>query len=390
VKKLPILIPLLLFSSVASAEWCTGAPDQNITTARNNFKTKCGEVWDPQKHKCDHKADGYHCNGNTSGPNTSSTQGSAVSTSKPIPGSTLSSDTSVQSLLAPTGVVAVRSTASSSKPVIKWNKVAGAAGYNLYRNGKYLLTLSGLEYTDLIPPTGTIRYQVAAFDASKKIFSPKSSAAVIANLTSPPVLSSDSASQQPTSTQTSASTSAVSTADGGDSNTGGGGGGGSGDTGTSWTEPVITASGAIFNPNPSYELSTFYDIEISSGNVDLALSVDGETDSVQVSMESGSDQGTVNLPDGRLSLDNLDNTPGQQITMDVTQSGSEITGVFTDGAGVTYEVTVNLETSSLEFEPVESDGNGNVVPDREADRDKPGGAPGVTFDENGYPDEMGP
>jgi hypothetical protein len=44
-----------------------GNPSQNLTTARENFKTKCGEPWDDQKHVCDYKdADGFHCSGEVS------------------------------------------------------------------------------------------------------------------------------------------------------------------------------------------------------------------------------------------------------------------------------------------------------------------------------------
>ncbi len=46
---------------------CTGNPSQNLTTARENFKTKCGEPWNDQKHVCDYKdADGFHCSGEVS------------------------------------------------------------------------------------------------------------------------------------------------------------------------------------------------------------------------------------------------------------------------------------------------------------------------------------
>jgi hypothetical protein len=45
---------------------CTGNPSQNLDTARQNFKTKCGEPWNDQKHVCDYKPDGFHCSGNVS------------------------------------------------------------------------------------------------------------------------------------------------------------------------------------------------------------------------------------------------------------------------------------------------------------------------------------
>jgi hypothetical protein len=55
------------FRSGGTSTWCSGNPDQNLDTAKVNFKAKCGEAWDDQKgHVCDYKSDGYHCNGNRS------------------------------------------------------------------------------------------------------------------------------------------------------------------------------------------------------------------------------------------------------------------------------------------------------------------------------------
>jgi len=55
------------FRSGGTSTWCSGNPDQNLDTAKQNFKSKCGETWDDQKgHVCDYKSDGYHCNGNRS------------------------------------------------------------------------------------------------------------------------------------------------------------------------------------------------------------------------------------------------------------------------------------------------------------------------------------
>ncbi|MEE9339975.1 MAG: hypothetical protein V3U87_18045 [Methylococcaceae bacterium] len=46
---------------------CTGNPSQNLDAARQNFKTKCGEPWNNQKHVCEYKdADGFHCSGDVS------------------------------------------------------------------------------------------------------------------------------------------------------------------------------------------------------------------------------------------------------------------------------------------------------------------------------------
>ncbi|MEE9424977.1 MAG: hypothetical protein V3V18_08340 [Methylococcales bacterium] len=51
-------------SSNATSARCSGEPDQNLDVARQNFQTKCGEPWNDQKHVCDYKPDGFHCNGN--------------------------------------------------------------------------------------------------------------------------------------------------------------------------------------------------------------------------------------------------------------------------------------------------------------------------------------
>lgn len=62
-----------------ASKHCTGNPSQNIAVARENFKTKCGEPWNDQKHVCDYKPDGYHCNGNVSASKTPETTSSTRS-----------------------------------------------------------------------------------------------------------------------------------------------------------------------------------------------------------------------------------------------------------------------------------------------------------------------
>ena len=45
------------FRSGGTSTWCSGNPDQNLDTAKVNFKAKCGEAWDDQKgHVCDYKS----------------------------------------------------------------------------------------------------------------------------------------------------------------------------------------------------------------------------------------------------------------------------------------------------------------------------------------------
>ena len=58
---------VITFRSGGTSTWCSGYPDQNLVTAKENFKAMCGEAWDDQKgHVCDYKPDGFHCNGNRS------------------------------------------------------------------------------------------------------------------------------------------------------------------------------------------------------------------------------------------------------------------------------------------------------------------------------------
>ena len=56
---------------------------------------------------------------------------------------------------------------------LHFDSVPGAAGYNVYRNGKYLKTVTKSPYRDG-NRAGIYRYYVTAFDSSKKKFSPKS------------------------------------------------------------------------------------------------------------------------------------------------------------------------------------------------------------------------
>jgi len=53
---------------------------------------------------------------------------------------------------------------------LDWNDVSGAAGYNVYRNDRYLTTVTASKYQDV----GSGTYYVTAFDSSKQKFSPKS------------------------------------------------------------------------------------------------------------------------------------------------------------------------------------------------------------------------
>ena len=65
---------------------------------------------------------------------------------------------------------------------LAWAQHPVAAGYNVYRNGKYLNTITSsgpnyriAEYKDnSAPASGSIGYYITAFDASKKNFSPRS------------------------------------------------------------------------------------------------------------------------------------------------------------------------------------------------------------------------
>ncbi|MEE9395387.1 MAG: hypothetical protein V3V31_00095 [Methylococcales bacterium] len=180
-KKILILITMLLFSSLATAQWCTGAPDQNISVARANFKAKCGETWNDQKHVCDHKPDGFHCNGNISASGSTPTQTPNPATSNTGGGDNTSS-TQSQSLAAP---INLGVTYDTNLARLAWVPVTGAAGYNVYRNEKYLDTvITNVGYIDNKPVGGENEYYVIAFDASKKVFSPKSNKVVFVNILS--------------------------------------------------------------------------------------------------------------------------------------------------------------------------------------------------------------
>ncbi len=194
-KKTLFLIFTLLFSSLATAQWCTGTPDQNIDAARANFKAACGETYDHQKgHACDYKPDGYHCNGNISASVSSPTQTpfSPTAIAETDGGESNISPAQGQNLTAPTGLTATKATSMIN---LSWNQVSGAAGYNVYRNGSYLDTVSGTDarYSDnTAPVSGSIEYYVTAFDASKQDFSSKSNTVIIVVAASSPSSSSTS------------------------------------------------------------------------------------------------------------------------------------------------------------------------------------------------------
>jgi hypothetical protein len=181
-----ILITTLLFSSLATAQWCTGTPNQNLDAARANYKAACGETYNDQKgHVCDYKSDGYHCNGNTSTSTSSSSTLTPSSTNQQPLATSNSVDNSGSSspaqggLSAPNNLI-VRKNSASGPPILKWSPVSGAAGYNIYRDNEYLDTVNRAggnteEYTDSSAPgSGKIEYYLTAFDASKQNFSPKS------------------------------------------------------------------------------------------------------------------------------------------------------------------------------------------------------------------------
>lgn len=136
---------MLLFSSLATAQWCTGTPDQNIDAARANFKAACGETWNDQKHICEYKqAYGFHCNGNLSA--SSPTQTPAPTTQQPPVasntggGNNNTTSESSQNLTAPSNIK-VKQNSGLKAVEISWDKVPGAAGYNIYRDNNYIGTL---------------------------------------------------------------------------------------------------------------------------------------------------------------------------------------------------------------------------------------------------------
>ncbi len=66
---------------------------------------------------------------------------------------------------APSGVSAQR---SGSDVVLSWNAVSGAEKYNVYRNGNYISTVSGVSrYTDKAVSNSAYKYYVVAVDESR-------------------------------------------------------------------------------------------------------------------------------------------------------------------------------------------------------------------------------
>lgn len=153
---------MLLFSSLATARWCIAPPDQNITEARRLFKINCVVSWNDQKHVCDYKPDGFHCQGEVPG------DGSSFTFSGDVPP-------------APENLFA--KSENNGDLWLSWSNPfkIGIAGYNVYRNGKYLDTVPSnfaykvIRYQDTSAPRGSsIEYYVIAFDVTKQHFSPKS------------------------------------------------------------------------------------------------------------------------------------------------------------------------------------------------------------------------
>jgi hypothetical protein len=164
---------------------CTGNPSQNLATARENFRTMCGESWNAQKHVCDYKeADGFHCSGNVS---TSTT---------PAPTNPIASNPPASSnlpqLSAPSSVNATR--LHRKVVYIEWYSSSlyiSASGYDIYRNGKKISSIprhtSRSGYLPAHPNYGYIdekantvenpTYQIVAYNSHFHIRSPSSNVA---------------------------------------------------------------------------------------------------------------------------------------------------------------------------------------------------------------------
>ena len=184
-----ILITMLLFSSLATAQWCTGTPDQNIDAARANFKAQCGETWNDQNHVCEYKSDGYHCNGNISALSSPTQTSAPVNQQPPARSNSNGGNASPEpGELDVNGrlFLVVLSDPATGAPKLEWVPVTGAAGYNVYRNDKYINTVSqptgSRDVTRFLDNTTTgsgNEYYVVAFDASKENFGPRSNTAYI-------------------------------------------------------------------------------------------------------------------------------------------------------------------------------------------------------------------
>jgi hypothetical protein len=193
-----ILITTLLFSSLATAQWCTGTPNQNLDAARANFKAACGETYNDQKgHVCDYKSDGFHCNGNISA-SSSPTQTPAPVNQQP-PATSSGNDGNTSPVSGEFDVnrqpyLVVISDHATGAPKLEWAPVTGAAGYNVYRNDKYINTVSQptgsrdiARFLDNTTTGSGNEYYVVAFDASKENFGPRSNTAHIINISTPTI-----------------------------------------------------------------------------------------------------------------------------------------------------------------------------------------------------------
>jgi len=144
---------------------------------------------------CEDKSDGFHCNGNVSASISTPTQSPSTppATSETDGGESNISPAQGQNLTAPSNIK-VKQNSGLNAVEISWDKVSGAAGYNIYRNNNYIGTLqedsrNTQTYFDHSAPTsGSIEYYLTAFDTSKQNFSPKSNTVVFlaVDTSSPP------------------------------------------------------------------------------------------------------------------------------------------------------------------------------------------------------------
>ena len=65
------------------------------------------------------------------------------------------------------------SSVEAGSPQLSWSQTAGAVGYNVYRDGQYLTTVTSPSFVDR-SATASHSYYVTAFDTSRSLFSGRS------------------------------------------------------------------------------------------------------------------------------------------------------------------------------------------------------------------------
>ena len=128
----------------SAGSYCYGAPSRNQTTAKRNFRSRCGETWNDQiGHVCEWKSDGWHCGGKLRG---------NIGPSAPR---------SVKGTFWARSVIHLQWTRPiSSRSPVRY--------YKVFRNGRYIAKVSRTEYVDRRAPSSA-KYQIVAVDRKNNV-----------------------------------------------------------------------------------------------------------------------------------------------------------------------------------------------------------------------------